>query len=275
MSASLPGPTLLGIAPEIRSNIISYVFTGFETYYDHEGKRHINQNLRNENTFAICKVNRQLRDEAIPLMKMTTALLFCVAHEQAIDSDGDHCYEQEMPHSPSISSVACKDIRVLLLNISSTVIPHHRHFPNLEIMAVTGNMVLDGRVKPADLTQIDLAKAEFLEVEDEDGENDDTDSSGGEDALPIRQFDLASGYSDAWPNQVFQQRRKAQLWVRTYQCSNWHSLVVGTARDRILRGEKHKSCCQVRSSPRSCGYCILNLAVVVEQSRHRGDAVAP
>ncbi len=123
---------LLTIAREIRHNILSQVFTGFETFYDYEGKRHINQQECDEYKFSICMVNKQLRDESILVVKARTAILDCT------EPSTDHS-----PHTRAtvrdnvdLSDAARKNIQILKLQYNSKIVPDQHLSPTLQIIAV-------------------------------------------------------------------------------------------------------------------------------------------
>ena len=127
-------PDLLGIPPEARSMVLSYCFTGFETYYDHEGKRQINSQEADECTFAISMVNRQLRDEAMPIVKAKTAIVDCTNVPDWFDIE---CNGVPAPAPFALAAPAFKMIEVLLVKKEYIVVPDYRLFPNLRHVGVS------------------------------------------------------------------------------------------------------------------------------------------
>ena len=123
-------PTLLSIAPELRVRILGYCFTGLETYYDHEGKRHIYESECDYNTFSICKVNKQLHEEAVVVMKSKTAILDC-SHYLNPRKKGERVRDISF-----FKNLNFKNIRIVLISPRSARRPDFALLANLEVVAV-------------------------------------------------------------------------------------------------------------------------------------------
>ena len=136
----MAGPHLLTLPPEIRSIILDHCFIGYELCYDHEGKRKINQIEWSENTFSVYKANRQLRDEAIPIMKAKTSIFDTTTSAWSMSSpnrvNGRSFPPSELQQDIPFTANIAKRIKVIMLNTNTKKITDLDLLPNLEVVAL-------------------------------------------------------------------------------------------------------------------------------------------